>query len=149
MKGKKKTIIITIGFIIATQILIANAIGVNILDLVLQKTDSIAAQTANNSSSSLEQAKREALEETTRYVDEYIGDVEHTLSEYANTETEAAKLKIKQKSKEVKDALDASKTDAIESGKSKIKIKIDADLNDVLSELDDQISIKIQEKFKN
>lgn len=149
MKGKKKIIFITIGFIIATQILLANALGINILDLVLQKTDSIAAQTASTSIETLEQAKRETLEETSMYVNEYIGEVERTLNDYANTETEAAKLKIKQKSKEVKDALDASKTDAIENGKSKIKIKIKTDLDDILSELDDQISIKIQEKFSN
>lgn len=129
--------------------LIANAVGINIVDLVRQKTTSLATQSALNSSDTLKQAKQETLEETSEYVDNYIGEVQQTLDQYASAETEAAKLKVKQKAQEVKDALEASKTEAIESGKTQIKIKIDKDLNDTLSELDDQLSIKIQEKFGN
>ncbi|WP_010246738.1 hypothetical protein [Acetivibrio cellulolyticus] len=149
MKGKKKIIFLTIVFVIATQMLIANAVGINIVDLVRQKTTSLATQSALNSSDTLKQAKQETLEETSEYVDNYIGEVQQTLDQYASAETEAAKLKVKQKAQEVKDALEASKTEAIESGKTQIKIKIDKDLNDTLSELDDQLSIKIQEKFGN
>lgn len=149
MNRKKTLIFIAIGLIVATQIIIANAVGINVLDLVLQKTDSIAAESAGYSSEELQQAKRETLEEASRYVDEYISEVQRTLDQYANSETEAAKIKIKEKSKAVKDALDDSKTTVIENGKSKIKIKIDTDLDDILSDLDSQISIKIQQKFKD
>lgn len=149
MHKKKKIIFLTIIFVIATQIIIANAVGFNIIELIKQKTDSIATQTAQNSSNSLEQAKQQALAETEQYVDEYIDEVQTALEQYANAETEAAKIKLTEKSKEVKDVLDAIKIEEIEDGKTKIKIKIDTELNTKLSELDDQISIKLQEKFSN
>lgn len=149
MRGKKKVIFLTIVFVIASQILIANAIGLNIGDLVRQKTESIAIGTTQNTSDVLEQAKQEALAETEQYVNEYIDEVQNILEQYANAETEAAKIKIKAKSKQVKDALDATKEDEIKNGKTKIKIKIDKKAEDILSELDEQISIKIQQKFSN
>lgn len=127
---------------------IANALGIDIIDLLKQKTNSLANQTVLNSSDTLEQAKIETLEETSMYVDSYLDDIKQTLDEYANSETEAAKLKLKQKAKEVKDTLEASKAEAIESSKTQIKIKINEDLNKKLSELDGEISIKIKEKFK-
>lgn len=149
MRGKKKVIFLTIVFVIATQILIANAVGFNIIDLIKQKTDSIATQTAQNTTDVLEQAKQEALAETEQYVDEYICEVQNALEQYANAETEAAKIKIKEKSKQVKDALDATKEGEIQNGKTKIKVKIDTEANKKLSELDEQISIKIQQKLSN
>lgn len=147
MRGRKKVIFLAIVFVIASQLLIANALGVNIIDLIRQKTDSIADQTIQNSGDSLEQAKQQALAETEQYVDEYIDEVYNALEQYANAETEAAKIKIKEKSKQVKDILDAVKGEEIENGKTKIKIKIDTEANNKLSELDDQISIKIQQIF--
>ncbi len=149
MRGRKKVIFLTIVFVIASQLLIANAVGINIIDLIRQKTDSIATQTAQNSGDALEQAKQEALAETEQYVDEYIDEVHNALEQYANSETEAAKIKIKEKSKQVKDVLDAVKGEEIENGKTKIKIKIDSNANNKLSELDDQISIRIKQKFAN
>lgn len=149
MRGRKKVILITIVFVIASQLLIANAVGINIIDLIKQKTDSIATQTTQNSSDALEQAKQEALAETEQYVDEYIDEVHNALEQYANAETEAAKIKIKEKSKQVKDVLDAVKGEEIENGKTKIKIKIDTNTNNKLSELDEEISIKLQQKFTN
>lgn len=149
MRGRKKVIFLTIVFVIASQLFIANAVGINIIDLIRKKTDSIATQTTQNLGDALEQAKQEALADTEQYVDEYIDEVHNALEQYANTETEAAKIKIKEKSKQVKDALDAVKGEEIENGKNKIKIKIDTEANNKLSELDDQISIKIQQKFTN
>jgi len=149
MRGKKKVILLTIVLVVATQFIIANAMGINIIDLVKRKTDSIATQTTQNTTDVLEQAKQEALAETEQYVDEYIDEVQNTLEQYANSETEAAKIKIKEKSKQVKDALDATKEGEIQNGKTKIKIKIDTEANKKLSELDEQISIKIQQKFSN
>ncbi len=149
MRGRKKVIVLTIIFVIASQLFIANAVGINIIDLIRQKTDLIATQTTQNLGDALEQAKQEALADTEQYVDEYIDEVHNALEQYANTETEAAKIKIKEKSKQVKDALDAVKGEEIENGKNKIKIKIDTEANNKLSELDDQISIKIQQKFTN
>ena len=149
MREKKKVIFLTIVFVIATQILIANAVGFNIMDLLKQKTNSIAEKTVLTSSDSLEQAKQETLVETAKYVDDYIGEVQQSLEQYANSETEAAKIKIKQKAQEVKDVLDASKGEEIENGKTKIKIEIDTEVTSKLSELDEQISIKIQEKLGN
>jgi len=149
MRGKKKVILLTIVLVVATQFIIANAMGINIIDLVKRKTDSIATQTTQNTTDVLEQAKQEALAETEQYVDEYIDEVQNTLEQYANSETEAAKIKIKKKSKQVKDALDATKEGEIQNGKTKIKIKIDTEANKKLSELDEQISIKIQQKFSN
>jgi predicted PurR-regulated permease PerM len=148
MKKKIMVIVLTTVFVFSMQMLIANAIGINIIDLLKQKTDSLTTQTVLNSSDSLEQAKKETLEETSTYVDNYLNDIKQSLDQYANSETEAAKLKLKQKAQEVKDTLEASKTQAIESSKTQIKIKIDEDLNNKLSELDDELSIKIQEKFK-
>lgn len=149
MRGKKKIIFMTIVFVLASQILIANAIGIDIVDLIRQKTESIAFGTTQNTSDELEQAKQEALAETEHYVNEYIKEVQNSLEQYANAETEAAKIKIKAKSKQVKDALDATKEGEIQNGKTKIKIKIDKETEDILSELDEKISIKIQQKFSN
>lgn len=149
MRGKKKVVILTIVFVIASQILIANAIGFDLIDLIKRKTDSIATQTTHNISDVLEQAKQEALADTEKYVDEYIEEVQNALEQYANAETEAAKIKIKEKSEQVKDALDATKEEEIQNGKTKIKIKIDKEAKDKLSELDKQISIKIKQKLSN
>ncbi|HOQ01639.1 MAG TPA: hypothetical protein PK604_12645 [Acetivibrio clariflavus] len=149
MKGKKKIVFLTIVLVIAMQIIIANAVGFNIVDFIKQKTDSIATETTKNTTDSLEQAKQEALSETEQYIDGYMNDVRNALEQYANSETNAAKIKIKEKSKEVKDALDSVKEGEIQKGKTKIKIKIDTDTNRILSELDQQISIKIQQKFGN
>jgi gas vesicle protein len=146
---KKKVIFFTIVVVIATQLLIANAVGFNIIDLLRQKTNSIADKTVLTSSDGLEQAKQETLVETAKYVDDYIGEVQQSLEQYADSETEAAKIKIKQKAQEVKDVLDASKGEEIENGKTKIKIAIDTEVTNKLSELDEQISIKIQEKLGN
>ena len=71
------------------------------------------------------------------------------MEQYTNAKTEAAKIKIKAKSKQVKDTLDATKEGEIQNGKTKIKIKIDKETEDILSELDEKISIKIQQKFSN
>lgn len=149
MKGKKKVVFLTIVFVIATQFLIANAIGIDIIDLLKQKTDSIAIQTTQDTSDVLGQARQEALAETEQYVDEYMDEVQNTLEQYADSETEAARIKIKEKSKQVKDALDSTKDEEIKNGKTKIKIKIDKEANDILSGLDEQISIKIKQKLSN
>lgn len=141
-------ITLTVVFVISTQIIIANAIGINIIDLLRQKTDSLTNQTVISSNDALEQAKKETLEETSMYVDSYIEDIKQSLDQYTNSELEVAKLKLKQKAQDVKDTLEANKTQAIEGSKIKIKIKIDEKVNDKLSELDNEISIKIQEKFK-
>lgn len=146
---KKKVIFFTIVVVIATQLLIANAVGFNIIDLLRQKTNSIADKAVLTSSDGLEQAKQETLVETAKYVDDYIGEVQQSLEQFADSETEAAKIKIKQKAQEVKDVLDASKGEEIENGKTKIKIAIDTEVTNKLSELDEQISIKIQEKLGN
>ncbi|AEV70292.1 hypothetical protein [Acetivibrio clariflavus] len=149
MKGKKKIVFLTIVLVIAMQIIIANAVGFSIVDFIKQKTDSIASETTKNTTGSLEQAKQEALSETEQYIDEYMNDIRNALEQYANSETNASKIKIKEKSKQVKDALDSVKEGEIQKGKTKIKIKIDTDTNRILSELDQQISIKIQQKFGN
>lgn len=149
MKGKKKSVLATILVIVAVQIVVAQALGINLVDLVNQKTDSLASSSTLNTSSILEQTKQETLAETTSYIDGYIAEIQQSLDQYTASETEIAKQKLKARAQEIKDALEALKPDAVDSGKVKIKVKIDEELNKQLSDLDNELTLKIQQKFSN
>lgn len=149
MKGKKKSVLIAILIIVAVQIVVAQALGVNLVDMVDQKTDSIASNSIINTSSILEQARQESLAETSSYIDGYISEIESTLAAYAASEVEAAKLRIKAKAQEVEDALEAQKEPSVNGGKTKIKIKIDEELKKQISEIENEITLMLQQKFSN
>ncbi|MFZ5985733.1 MAG: hypothetical protein ACOYWZ_01225 [Bacillota bacterium] len=149
MKGKKKSVLATILVIVAVQIVVAQALGINLVDLVNQKTDSLASSSTLNTSSILQQTKQETLAETTSYIDGYIAEIQQSLDQYTESQTEIAKQKLKARAQEIKDALEAQKPDAVDSGKVKIKVKIDEELNKQLSDLDSQLTLKIQQKFSN
>lgn len=148
MKEKVKFVIITVLAIAVTQVVIVQAMGINIIDLISKKTDSLAASTAVETSNSLEQAKQEVLSSTATYIDGYIEDIKNSLSNYANEEEEKAKQQMYLKVQEVVDSLEGQKGQAISEGKVKIKIKIDQELSKKMSELESEINIKIKEKFK-
>lgn len=148
MKGRVKVVLITVLFIVATQVVIVQAMGINIIDLVTKKTDSLAVSSTTGTSDSLEQAKHDALSSTSTYIDSYIEDIKNTLGDYADEEEEKAKQQMYLKVQEVVDSLESQKGQAISEGKVKIKIKVDEELNKKLSELESEISIKIKEKFK-
>lgn len=148
MKEKVKFVVITVLFIAATQAVIVQAMGINIIDLITKKTESLAASSTIETSDSLEQAKQDALSSTANYIDGYIEDIKNTLGNYANEEEEKAKQQMYLKVQEVVDSLEGQKGQAISEGKVKIKIKIDEELNKKMSELESEISIKIKEKFK-
>ncbi|NLD50827.1 MAG: hypothetical protein GX660_27105 [Clostridiaceae bacterium] len=148
MKGRVKVVLITVLFIVATQVVIVQAMGINIIDLVTKKTDSLAVSSTTGTSDSLEQAKQEALSSTSAYIDSYIGEIQSTLGDYVDEEEAMAKQQMYLKVQEVLDSLESQKGQAISEGKVKIKIKVDEELNKKLSELESEISIKIKEKFK-
>jgi len=148
VKGRVKVVLITVLFIVATQVVIVQAMGINIIDLVTKKTDSLAVSSTTGTSDSLEQAKQEALSSTSAYIDSYIGEIQSTLGDYVDEEEAMAKQQMYLKVQEVLDSLESQKGQAISEGKVKIKIKVDEELNKKLSELESEISIKIKEKFK-
>lgn len=133
----------------AVQTVVAQGLGIDLISLAQQKAAALAGLSTSNVSSELEQAKQETLTDTMNYVDQYISDIQQSLEQYANQETEAAKQQVRDKGEEVKDTLEASKQGIIDNEKNNIKIKVKEELDKKLSEIDNELSIKIKDKFTN
>ena len=148
-KSRKIAILILIIFMtFATiQTVIAQGIGIDLIGLAQQKAASLVGLSTTPVSSQLEQTKQQTITDTIDYINRYINDVKQSIDEYTNQETEAAKQKIKNKGQEVEITLDEHKQEIINDAKSQVKIKIDIELNKKLEELDNDLKIKIQEKF--
>ncbi|TYQ18029.1 UNVERIFIED_CONTAM: hypothetical protein Cloal_0425 [Acetivibrio alkalicellulosi] len=149
MNSKKRSIIITIFVVMAIQIIVVNAVGINLTHLLKTKTDSLVTSSTQDIDNILKQARQETLDETSLYIDNYIKGIEQELDEYAALETESAKLKIKDKTQEIKNALEAQRQGNVNQGKNKIKKDINDVLDDHLAELDNQLSILLQQKLGN
>lgn len=151
----KKSKLITIGILIfllsfaIIQTVVAQGLGIDLIALAQQKAASLAGISTANVSTQLEQTKEETVTDTLNFIDQYIKDLENSINQYAAQETETSKQQIKDKGQEVKDTLNSQKQQIIDGVKTQIKAKIQDEVNKKLDETDRELSIKIQEKFKN
>lgn len=147
----KKTMVALIILVVSAvvvQVVVAETMGFDLVALLQNKVSSVAESSTLPVKSQLEQTKNDTVNGTIGYLDDYINGIKENIESYTEQETRSAKQKITDKGQEIKNILDGQRQNLEDNSKIKIKAKIDSDLHDVLKDIDNDLSIKIQEKLK-
>ncbi|HEY9061332.1 MAG TPA: hypothetical protein VIO64_12635 [Pseudobacteroides sp.] len=149
-KFKKAMLILAIVavFSFAVQIVMAETLGFDLIDMLKNKVASMADSSTASVEAQLEDTKDKTLTETSMYLDSFISDVIQNLNQYVAQETDLAKKKIKEKGKNIENIMDSQKQGLIENAQVKIKNKIEIVTKQELNDFDKEISQILKDKLK-
>lgn len=149
-KFKKVMLVLAIVtvFSFAVQIVMAETLGFDLIDMLKNKVSSMADSSTTSVEAQLEDTKDKTLTETSMYLDRFISDVIQNLDQYVAQETDLAKERIKEKGKSIENIMDSQKQGLIENAQAKIKDKIEIVAKQELNDFDKEISQILKDKLK-
>lgn len=149
-KFKKVMLVLAIVtvFSFAVQIVMAETLGFDLIDMLKNKVSSMADSSTTSVEAQLEDTKDKTLTETSMYLDRFISDVIQNLDQYVAQETDLAKERIKEKGKSIENIMDSQKQGLIENAQAKIKDKIEIVTKQELNDFDKEISQILKDKLK-
>lgn len=129
---------VTLCMIISVAI-VANAFGIDVIELALQRMNMIALRESSTASTKLEDEKDTIINSLIEYIQQYKTDLDQSLSDYSNAQTQSAKNELKDEADAIIQSLEKDKSKKIKDGKKIIEDEIDAKKDRIRTEIENII----------
>lgn len=133
--------------VIITGTIVAQALGIDIVEIARQRVNSYVLSNSAAASQSLEEEKVRIEEDTLDYIEAYKQDIDNSLSQYTSEEVQKAADELRITYNEITGPLEAEKEGLLAEAKSKIKAEIDKQKAKVQADLDKELEKKIKDNL--
>lgn len=130
--------VITLCMIISVAI-VANALGIDVIELAMQRMNIIALRESSTASTELEEEKDTIINGLIAYIQQYKADLDQVLSDYSNEQTQSAKGELRDEADAIIESLEKDKSKKIKDGKKIIQDEIDVKKDRIRAEIENII----------